>query len=531
MLQYLLNLSSIWLVCLLMFDLLLRRESYHAYNRLYLMVTFLLGIVLPLMQWQTGTAKANAAIPDTVERVIAVKQTIVAASTPAESVNWEQYLTMLYFAGVLVSLGLLLVEIVKLVTYYNNGRRTQQAGWVVITTGKDHAPFSFLNLLFVSDTRLYSSDEWDIILMHERRHANLFHFADLLLMQLGRVVFWFHPLVYIYNNRLSMVHEYQADIASAKEPAVYGNFLVEQSLLLSAPSITHSFNRSPIKNRIIMLTRKSTAASKFKMLVFVPLALVSVVCFSKNGFSQAFEQHGNKVSWQGNTFELSDVTYDTMILVDPVNGEQMTKAVKHDPVPVKMNGKQIPAKVDDQPQYKGKDRDLRDYIVRNMKSELSRLDDGKYALDISDVIVDQKGRIVYFHYEDLKRSKTTSDIQLAPSSKTPMSMAPMSPVPSSKGPQLLKATNPAVTVTMQGKTQTLYKNTDPAYFGELTKENQQAIYKKVCELMQDAPAFNPGRLDGKAAIATYFCPRFWNHFEVKDHKVYELDKDGNQTEL
>ena len=35
-----------------------------------------------------------------------------------------------------------------------------------------------------------------------------------------------------------------------------------------------------------MLTRKSTAASRTKMLVFVPLVLVCILCFSKNIYSQ-----------------------------------------------------------------------------------------------------------------------------------------------------------------------------------------------------------------------------------------------------
>jgi hypothetical protein len=43
MLQYLLNATAIWLISLVLFDLFLRRESYHGYNRFYLLFTTLVG--------------------------------------------------------------------------------------------------------------------------------------------------------------------------------------------------------------------------------------------------------------------------------------------------------------------------------------------------------------------------------------------------------------------------------------------------------------------------------------------------------
>src|ERR1035437_1666769 len=117
----------------------------------------------------------------------------------------------------------------------------------------------------------YTNEEWSMILTHEKRHTIFLHIIDLLLMQAARIIFWFHPLVYIYNKRLLLLHEYQADNAAARQPKVYGSFLVEQAMLQTAPSISHSFNRSPIKNRIVMLTRRSSAIAKVKILVFIPL--------------------------------------------------------------------------------------------------------------------------------------------------------------------------------------------------------------------------------------------------------------------
>ena len=286
MLQYLLNTTAIWLVSLVMFDVFLQRESYHNYNRFYLLFTFLLGVFLPLLKWQDNREIYTSALGKPLQQVITLKQNIVTSTTPTTtSVSWQQWLTIIYLAGVFIALCLLAIEIIKLSTAYT-AKRSQQDGWTIIETGKEHAPFSFLNTLFVCSIDQYNDEEWNMIVVHEKRHTSLFHVADLVLMQLARVIFWFHPLVYLYDKRLLLVHEYQADNASTQQPQLYGRFLVEQAILQSAPALSHSFNRSPIKNRILMLTRRSSAAARTKMLVFIPLLMVCILCFSKNIFSQ-----------------------------------------------------------------------------------------------------------------------------------------------------------------------------------------------------------------------------------------------------
>src|ERR1035437_535461 len=91
-----------------------------------------------------------------------------------------------------------------------------------------------------------------------------------------------------------------------------------------------------------MLTRRSSAASKIKMLVFIPLALVCIICFSKNSFSQKFDRKGNIVTYRGNTFEYyQNPKVDTQKILDPVTGKWITRIITREPIPVKMNGNKI----------------------------------------------------------------------------------------------------------------------------------------------------------------------------------------------
>ena len=103
MLQYFLNTTAIWLISLVMFDLFLRRESYHSYNRLYLVFTLLLGIFLPLYQWEGDSPVFHRIQPP--QQVVSTKGSIVELATTASyKIGYTQYLAYLYLAGVAVSL-------------------------------------------------------------------------------------------------------------------------------------------------------------------------------------------------------------------------------------------------------------------------------------------------------------------------------------------------------------------------------------------------------------------------------------------
>ena len=253
MLQYLVNATAIWLISLVLFDVFLRKESFHNYNRFYLLFTFLLGALLPLWQWQNDIMPYTGTFHKPIEKVIATKQDLVTVSTTSTvAFNWQQWILLCYLAGSVIALILLIADVLRMVQFYNKGTKTYSDGWKVVTTGKDHAPFSFYNILFVASRSQYSDEEWQMILIHEKRQTQLLHIIDLILMQVARIIFWFHPLVYIFNKRLLLVQEFQADGASYVKPDEYGTFLVEQALLQKAPSLSHSFNRTPIKNRIII---------------------------------------------------------------------------------------------------------------------------------------------------------------------------------------------------------------------------------------------------------------------------------------
>src|SRR5699024_940473 len=69
--------------------------------------------------------------------------------------------------------------------------------------------FSFGNTVYLGQELEDKAKE--VILKHEKVHVAQKHSLDLILFQLLRIVFWWNPILYLFQNRLQAVHEYIAD--------------------------------------------------------------------------------------------------------------------------------------------------------------------------------------------------------------------------------------------------------------------------------------------------------------------------------
>lgn len=410
MLQYIINCSAIWLLSLLCYDLFLRRNTFHTYNRIYLLGTLIAGVLVPLFSLTGGKhLYPGTAANNGVERTIEIKKYLTSAAEikSTQSLDWVFWLKIIYISGLVISLCLLFVDILKTVRLYKEGTKTNVSGLSVIETQQAHSPFSLFGLIFLSGQQAYNEEQLSMILTHEKRHNRLLHSLDLLIVQLVKIVFWFHPLPYIYRLRLLMVHEYQADSVVPVPLAHYGAFLVEQSMLQNTPGIAHSFHYSPIKNRIIMLTRKSSTWSKSKMLLAIPIMAISVSCFSKNAADNKRIEDGNKVTFNGNVFELTTPPVDTISMQDPVTGKWNTALVRQDAYPTVMNHEQILTEkdVDEAPLSKNSLEYYITSLFRTNKALFNKLDDGEYFIHLKQFIIGENGQVVYYKFDGLQNRK------------------------------------------------------------------------------------------------------------------------------
>ncbi len=434
MIQYLINASAIWLISLIVFDLWLRRTTHHSYNRAYLVITALMGALLPLYH---PTTKAIPTTPALYKPMIAfteVKQSIATAATiPQTGIPLMTWLSVAYLLGVAVSCAFLAREGLMLLRWYRRADKQRHGNFRIVLTHRNHGPFSLFRCIFISDMRAYTPAELDFIIQHEGVHIHRLHFPDKVLLLVLRCLFWFHPLTWIYYNRLMMIHEYEADDTARSAPRDYADFLIQQQLTGTSPLLAHSFFHSPLKNRIRMLTAKrSHSWRKASHLLALPAIAAFAILWVNNSTAQKAVRKGFDVIYGNNTFEMGQPMMgghpahagsETIVMMgagsgsgDNVNSNAAAPKIKKDPpvedavespttitvtltpVPIKMNGQPIHESeaLTVAPKLSGRSQSLLSAIVNGAQNAFNKLSDGKYLFIVYSMIVDESGHVAYY---------------------------------------------------------------------------------------------------------------------------------------
>jgi hypothetical protein len=202
--------------------------------------------------------------------------------------NWQDGLVYAYYAGAAIFLLVLLFKLVQLARIARRGKTDESAGYKVVYLDEPETAFSFFKYLFIST----SPKSAETIIRHELVHIRQRHSADILFIELLKVINWFNPFIYLLQRSLRAVHEYIADeqTASAGSGALaYSSFLVDNAYGLSGASVTHSFfNYNLLKKRIIMLHQKrSGKLARLKYLLTVPVC-AGLLCVSTLAFSKTY---------------------------------------------------------------------------------------------------------------------------------------------------------------------------------------------------------------------------------------------------
>jgi beta-lactamase regulating signal transducer with metallopeptidase domain len=162
MVQYLLNVTFIWLLSLLAFNIFYRKETFHSLNRIYLWLAIAAGLIISLVSWGMDSFIYHSYIlSQPAIQATALKQSIEPATLTATSqLSIASALTFIYLIGVAVFFLILIKEGRKLYGYYKNGKHCFEDDQHIIYTAAPHTPFSFMKTIFVTDRNIYSDAEW-----------------------------------------------------------------------------------------------------------------------------------------------------------------------------------------------------------------------------------------------------------------------------------------------------------------------------------------------------------------------------------
>ena len=279
--------AVVLLVFYLFYRFLLKKETFHRFNRVVLVSTAVLSFLLPLciITIHKTVEQAPADILELVETVGGAAAGPAPASNAVEAATapwWPTALVLLYFAGVAFVLARIVISHLSIARIIRRGKYIREEdGCKIVLTDRDIDPFSWMRYIVLS------RKDWEglhaPILTHEKAHIAYGHSWELLLVDVLSSLQWFNPAIWMLRADLQELHEYEADDAVLRSGADlrdYQYLLIKKAVSKSGYSVANSFNHSILKNRITMMSKnKSSALRGLRVLYALPLA---AVCLAAN---------------------------------------------------------------------------------------------------------------------------------------------------------------------------------------------------------------------------------------------------------
>ncbi|SFR33710.1 TonB family C-terminal domain-containing protein [Robiginitalea myxolifaciens] len=272
MIAYILETLLFQSLFILFYLVALRRMTFFSSNRVFLVGSLVVSLVLPLIELPVFRNSSLPALDMAlVETNLIELEAIVLG--PGSATSGFSWILAIWTGGAVMSLFWLLFRLSKL-HGLSRGNRSEsfEAMHIVRLPGSDQA-FSFFHWIFLGE--LLDAAQEKRILEHELAHARQWHSLDVVLLEALRIPFWFNPILWIYHRLLDEVHEFAADatVVSGNPPEQYYRELLGQVFGVPSGILGHTFfKKSLIVKRIKMLQRKSTRKSNIiTYLLVLPL--------------------------------------------------------------------------------------------------------------------------------------------------------------------------------------------------------------------------------------------------------------------
>jgi hypothetical protein len=285
-LHYLLEANLYLCVFYAGYCLFLNKETYYTLNRVYLLLSCIISFVLPVIQvgWlkPAETATTVFIMPNNGY------QTTVHKLAAQPALTFQDLLLYAYVLGAIALTVILFIRLYQLAKLTKATKTLVDNKYKLISIDGSNTAFSFFNYLFIG-TKTQANN---IIIRHELVHIRQKHSADIVFLELIKIINWFNPLIYLMQISMKTIHEYIADEQTAAQEGdalSYSSFLVSNAYGLNSSPLAHSFfNYNLLKKRIIMLNQKrSGKLARLKYLVAVPIS-AGLLCASTLVFSKSY---------------------------------------------------------------------------------------------------------------------------------------------------------------------------------------------------------------------------------------------------
>jgi hypothetical protein len=348
-------------VCLLLFlivyRLLFANLTHFSWMRVYLLISVILSLVLPLIiipiHWRSSLRDIDLY---SNYRLIIGNQ--LDAFSSSQSINGggivrQQLLPILiigfYVIGLLYKSYSFIRNLRSIRICIRQNPKVRDGRYWYVNLNNIMPPFSFFNYIFITNSyENLSADELQRIKDHEKIHARELHSLDVIFIELISILFWFNPLLIYLKKSIQEIHEYIVDekiVEKSKEKKNYAELLLKLASEVKGFNLSAGFSGSQIKRRIVMISKqRSLPGQKLMFVLLIPLTLLLMLSFSyiKDSDSPAIQTIKSeniiqnqlkigKITWKGNT------VYDVKTLNDAF-GLKVGSAYNKELIEDRLNG-------------------------------------------------------------------------------------------------------------------------------------------------------------------------------------------------
>ena len=294
--------AVVLLVFYLFYRFLLKKETFHRFNRVVLVGTAVLSFLLPLCIITIRKPAEPGVL--VMEMTAELQELAPVVSVKDAFPSWPELLAILLFcAGAAFVLVRVIVSILSILKIIRQGEFVREEdGCKIIVTDRDIDPFSWMRYIVLS------RKDWEgnhtPILLHEKAHIGYKHSVELLLVDVLSVLQWFNPAIWMLRADLRELHEYEADDAvlrAGTDIKEYQYLLIRKAVGKSGYSVANSFNHSILKKRITMMSKSKSPRSRgLRVLWALPLICLAIGLQARTVYVPSDKDSNNILSDEGN---------------------------------------------------------------------------------------------------------------------------------------------------------------------------------------------------------------------------------------
>jgi len=303
--------SGILLGCYYLF---LAKEKTFVFNRFFLIFALVFSYAVPFITIKTQQQAPAEKIlfqQEEIQQTISYSPIIV----PQETFDYSSLILPVYLLISGVLLGKFLFSIYKIKRL--KGNKITYKSRIIKVLENSTPPFSFMNTIYISKDYFKDGIIEDNIFLHEEIHVKQKHTADVLFIEVLKILLWFNPFVYFYKKAIITNHEFIADeevIHKNKNIKNYQELILSEILKQQNLNLIHQFNFNNTKKRFIMMTRKNSKFAKAKKYLTIPVFSALAVFF----VDKAYAKENSENFIQEKTNLISEIT-----LNDPYSDFQL----------------------------------------------------------------------------------------------------------------------------------------------------------------------------------------------------------------